>query len=108
MYAVGAHQQVGCCHHAVLEPGFHLVAVLADLETAMREMHPLRGHGPGQRRMQLAAMKDVVRRTKLGFDRLSERRAGERAAILPPTLVEERRPERDLGQLRAKAETDQQ
>ena len=39
---------------------------------------------------------------------LSERRASERATILPPALVEGRRSERRLGQLRAKPETDQQ
>ena len=50
----------------------------------------------------------IVGRPELGLDRLSKRRARERATILPPALVEERRSERHLGQLRAKPETDQQ
>jgi hypothetical protein len=57
--------------------------------------------------MQITAMEDVVRRAKLGLDGLAERRLGQRAAIVPAALMEERRPVRQLGALLAKPETDQ-
>ena len=82
--------------------------VLADVDAAMRQVHPRRRHGLGQDSMQFAAMEDHVRRTELGLDRRSEWRARQRAAILPPALVKRRRAERHFGQLRTKPEADQQ
>jgi hypothetical protein len=108
VYAVGADKHVGGCYDTILKPSLDPVFVLPNFYTAMCEMYPLRRHGLSQHRVQLSAMKDVVGRPELGLDRLSKRRASERATILPPALVEERRPERRLGQLRAKPETDQQ
>jgi hypothetical protein len=90
VYAVGAYQHVGGCYDTILKPSLDPVVVLPNFYTAMREMYPLRRHGLSQRRMQFSAMKDVVGRPELGLDRLSKRRASERATILPPALMEER------------------
>ena len=89
MYAVGADQHVGGCYDTILKPSLDPVVVLPDFYTAMREMYPLWRHGFSQYRVQFSAMKDEVGRPKLGLDRLSKRRARERATILPPALVEE-------------------
>jgi hypothetical protein len=71
-------------------------------------MHPFRRHGPGQGRVQFAAVKDHVRRAELGLDRWPKRRARQRTAILPPALVERWGPKRHLGQFRAEPETKQE
>ena len=74
----------------------------------MREMHALRRHRLGEQRMQFAAMEDHVRRAEFLGDSLSQRRFGQRAAIVPTALMKERRPERHLGALLTEAELDQQ
>ena len=57
----------------------------------MRQMHALRRHRLGEQGVQFAAVEDIVRRAELRFDLLAERRAGQRAAVLPAALMEERR-----------------
>ena len=49
----------------------------------------------------------MMRRAELPVDGVAERRLGQRAAVLPAALMEERRPERHLGAFLAKAEPDQ-
>ena len=84
------------------------LAVLLDADAAMREMHALRRHRLGQHRVQLAAMEDHVRRAELLLDLSPSGALGQRAAVLPAALMEERRAERHLGAFLAKAEPDQE
>ena len=58
-------------------------SVLLDADAAVRQMHAFRRHRPGQERMQLAAVEDVMRRAELAFDRCAKRRLGQRSAVIP-------------------------
>jgi hypothetical protein len=88
--AVGRDQGVERDARTVCEKRPHLAAALLDAHASVRQMHPLGRHGLGEQRMQLAAMEDVVRRAEFLLDRLAERRAGQRFAVLPAALVKER------------------
>jgi hypothetical protein len=50
-------------------------------------VHPFGGHSGGERRQQVGAMHLIVREAKGGFQGLRERRAQERAAVVPAPLV---------------------
>ena len=105
--AVGRDQHIGLDLGAVLELHAHGLAVLFDADAAVREMDALGRHGISQQRMQFAAMEDHVRRAELLLDVRGKPRLGQRAAIVPAALMEERRAERHPGAFLAKAKPDQ-
>ena len=105
--AVGGDQHVGLDLDAVLELRPHRLAVLLDADAAVRQMHPLARHWPRQHRVQLAAMEDVMRRAELTFDIGGEPRLGQRAAVVPAALMEERRSVGHPGAFLAETEPDQ-
>src|SRR6185437_7011315 len=98
---------VGLDRGAVLELHPHAMRVLLDADAAVAEVDAPGRHRLGEQRMQLAAREDHVRRAELLFDRRTERRARQRAAVLPAALVEVGRAERDAGAVLAEAEPDE-
>src|SRR5262245_49017587 len=63
MHAVGADRGIGVCDKVVVEGAAHAVRRLIDASEPMVELHDLWWHGARQRRMQVAAMSQEIRRT---------------------------------------------
>ena len=87
MNAIGADQHIGGDADAVFELRLDPVAVIGEAGQAMAEMQALRGQRGGQHRQHIRAMALVVRIAECRHDLVAERRAQQRAAVLPSPLV---------------------
>ena len=91
--AVGGHQHVRLGALAAREPQLDPVPAVLEAGEAVPDVHPLGGQGAGQRRQQVGAVDLVVREAEGGLERLGERRAQQRAAVVPAALVPGERPD---------------
>ena len=99
MDPVGADQHVGGHRVGALEPRLDPVAVVGQADEPVPDMHALRRKRPQKRREQVGAVHLVLREAERLDDRVAERRADERPAVLPAALVPGERPDAHRGQV---------
>ena len=99
MDPVGTDQHVRGHRVAVLEPRLDPVAVVGQADEPVPDVHTLRRKRPQERREQVGAVHLVLREADRLDDHVSERRADERPAVLPATLVPGERADAHLGQV---------
>src|SRR5580704_17231822 len=87
MDAVGADQNVGRDARLVLKPSLDVVAPLGEPSEAMSEMDPLGRKPRGNDRQQIGTVNGDVRRAVKLFALRIERRALQRAAVVPAPLM---------------------
>ena len=87
MDAVGPYQHVDVDTSTVGEPRLDPIAAIVDVGDPMTEQHALGRHSRSQRRQQVGPMDLVVREPEGRLERLGQRRAQQRAPVVPATLV---------------------
>ena len=85
--AVGADQHVERGARAVPESRLDAVAVVLESDQAVAEVDALGGHRGGQGGEQVGAVHLVMGEAELGLERLGQRGAEERSAVVPAPLV---------------------
>lgn len=88
MDTVGADQQVGFGRSAVLEADDHAIALFFDIEQTMAGMGAILRHRFGKQKGQVAAMEMIVGCTEALLDFRAQRRALQRATVVPALLVD--------------------
>src|SRR5580704_1909187 len=91
MNSVGTDQCIHRNGSSICEMRFDVVAVIRHVSEAVRNVYPLRRDGARQRAMEIAPMKRIIWSAESALDRLPERGAEQKAAVVPTPLVESQR-----------------